>query len=84
MDCTVESWSSQLRVEKIDLQNLTRALCEEGRILCIMAPVAGVAQLVEQLICNQPVGGSSPSTSFLVESLLQPGVQTQKAFAVVY
>ena len=25
--------------------------------------VAGVAQLVEQLICNQPVGGSSPSTS---------------------
>jgi hypothetical protein len=25
---------------------------------------AGVAQLVEQLICNQPVGGSSPSTSF--------------------
>ena len=22
---------------------------------------AGVAQLVEQLICNQPVGGSSPS-----------------------
>ena len=25
---------------------------------------AGVAQLVEQLICNQQVGGSSPSTSF--------------------
>ena len=24
---------------------------------------AGVAQLVEQLICNQQVGGSSPSTS---------------------
>ena len=24
---------------------------------------AGVAQLVEQLICNQPVGGSGPSTS---------------------
>ena len=24
----------------------------------------GVAQLVEQLICNQQVGGSSPSTSF--------------------
>ncbi len=24
---------------------------------------AGVAQLVEQLICNQPVGGSSPSAS---------------------
>ena len=26
-------------------------------------PCAGVAQLVEQLICNQQVGGSSPSTS---------------------
>jgi hypothetical protein len=25
---------------------------------------AGVAQLVEQLICNQPVGSSSLSTSF--------------------
>ena len=25
--------------------------------------VAGVAQLVEQLICNQPVGGSNPSAS---------------------
>ncbi len=24
---------------------------------------AGVAQSVEQLICNQPVGGSNPSTS---------------------
>ena len=27
------------------------------------APHAGVAQSVEQLICNQQVGGSSPSTS---------------------
>ena len=27
---------------------------------------AGVAQLVEQLICNQQVGGSSPSTSSLL------------------
>ena len=25
--------------------------------------LAGVAQLVEQLICNQQVGGSNPSTS---------------------
>jgi hypothetical protein len=32
----------------------------QGRI----ARNAGVAQLVEQLICNQPVGGSSPFTSF--------------------
>ena len=30
---------------------------------------AGVAQLVEQLICNQQVGGSSPSTS---SNILQP------------
>ena len=28
-----------------------------------MSTYAGVAQLVEQLICNQQVGGSSPSTS---------------------
>ena len=28
---------------------------------------AGVAQLVEQLICNQQVGGSSPSTSSTVK-----------------
>ena len=28
-----------------------------------MLRYAGVAQLVEQLICNQQVGGSSPSTS---------------------
>ena len=28
---------------------------------------AGVAQLVEQLICNQPVGGSGPSTSVRIE-----------------
>jgi hypothetical protein len=29
---------------------------------------AGVAQLVEQLICNQPVGGSNPFTSSLFTS----------------
>ena len=29
----------------------------------VKAKFAGVAQLVEQLICNQQVGGSSPSTS---------------------
>ena len=28
---------------------------------------AGVAQLVEQLICNQQVGGSSPSTSSITQ-----------------
>ena len=37
---------------------------------------AGVAQLVEQLICNQQVGGSSPSTSsnFLLKIELNMGV----------
>ena len=30
-------------------------------------PNAGVAQLVEQLICNQQVGGSSPSTSSILD-----------------
>ena len=29
----------------------------------IITDNAGVAQLVEQLICNQPVGGSNPLTS---------------------
>jgi hypothetical protein len=32
---------------------------------------AGVAQLVEQLICNQPVGGSNPSASFLKPLLVK-------------
>ncbi len=31
--------------------------------ITFVAALAGVAQLVEQLICNQQVGGSSPSTS---------------------
>ena len=37
------------------------AQLRRGAILPIS--FAGVAQLVEQLICNQQVGGSSPSTS---------------------
>ena len=38
---------------------------DETLFLCYInrAFRAGVAQLVEQLICNQQVGGSSPSTS---------------------
>ena len=32
-------------------------------IIAMFARDAGIAQLVEQLICNQQVGGSSPSTS---------------------
>ena len=40
---------------------MTNALCS-GKIN-IAVGTAGVAQLVEQLICNQQVGGSNPSTS---------------------
>ena len=36
----------------------------------LKAAFAGVAQLVEQLICNQPVAGSSPVTSFSLETFL--------------
>ncbi len=34
---------------------------------------AGVAQLVEQLICNQQVGGSSPSTSSTLLKIIKYG-----------
>ena len=38
---------------------------------------AGVAQLVEQLICNQPVGGSTPFTSSIfINTLNLPPVIT--------
>ena len=33
----------------------------------VKAKFAGVAQLVEQLICNQQVGGSNPSTSSTIQ-----------------
>jgi hypothetical protein len=33
----------------------------------LVVQCAGVAQLVEQLICNQPVAGSNPVTSFQVK-----------------
>ena len=43
--------------------------CEKGlhfseNLLNILPWVAGVAQLVERLICNQRVGGSNPFASF--------------------
>ena len=40
-----------------------REIQKQNKISCKTAKNAGVAQLVEQLICNQQVGGSSPSTS---------------------
>ena len=39
------------------------------RIHLLPPECAGVAQLVEQLICNQQVGGSSPSTSSILKKL---------------
>ena len=36
---------------------------EKEFAIIIELEYAGIAQLVEQLICNQQVGGSSPSTS---------------------
>ena|GEM_PF-1501 len=38
-------------------------LSEQRKSIDVRGVFAGVAQLVEQLICNQQVGGSSPSTS---------------------
>ena len=42
-------------------KNIRQKQCNRSRIKIYLN--AGVAQLVEQLICNQRVGGSSPSTS---------------------
>ena len=36
-------------------------------IVWALGVLAGLAQLVEQLICNQPVGGSIPSLSTIGE-----------------
>ena len=51
------------------------SLQEQRRLL-----YAGVAQSVEQLICNQQVGGSSPSTSSIVRrsSLCSVSARTRK------
>jgi hypothetical protein len=39
---------------------LLREAIDKGAGQALFEKYAGVAQLVEQLICNQPVGGSSP------------------------
>ncbi len=49
----------------------TFAVLFEGLLFCkqktlLKLLIADVAQLVEQLICNQPVGGSSPSIGSLL------------------
>ena len=40
-----------------------RAACTCGAVLKIRLENAGIAQLVEQLICNQQVAGSNPVAS---------------------
>ena len=44
-----------------------REIQKQNKISCETAKNAGVAQLVEQLICNQQVRGSSPFTSSNME-----------------
>ena len=48
--------------------SLARVGCESGK-----AVWAGVAQLVEHLICNQRVGGSNPFVSSKNKSVPVPG-----------
>jgi hypothetical protein len=45
-----------------------------------LSHIAGVAQLVEQLICNQPVAGSSPISSSKYE---KPRYENNGAFFVL-
>ena len=48
------------------MAHVSRFLSGRSRVVLfslIAALIAGVAQSVEQLICNQQVGGSNPSTS---------------------
>jgi hypothetical protein len=46
------------------------------RVFCIYA---GLAQLVEQLICNQQVGGSKPlASSMFRRSISRAGIQVAK------
>ena len=48
------------RFDKVESDWLSSRFVEKFNEIDI---IAGVAQLVEQLICNQPVGGSNPSAS---------------------
>ena len=56
------------KIKKLSKKLLTNWLCYD---IIFKRWDAGVAQLVEQLICNQQVGGSSPSTSsiFLIVNM---------------
>ena len=54
-----KKFEERVRVRERRGSNPTRA----GAIKFLAVLYAGIAQSVEQLICNQQVGGSSPSTS---------------------
>ena len=62
---SVFSWMGRLRDKKFLPKFLRFWLTKHvgPAIIVHAANHAGIAQLVEQLICNQQVGGSSPSTS---------------------
>jgi hypothetical protein len=53
------------RLKKYFAQVRSKQLLYKSRALRSAKQIAGVAQLVEQLICNQPVASSSLVTSFI-------------------
>jgi hypothetical protein len=59
---------------------LTR-FCRRSTTTHPLRPHAGLAQLVEQLICNQWVGGSSPSAGTNNFNRLEP-IMVRRDFAV--
>jgi hypothetical protein len=52
------------------------------RLVGVIVPYAGVAQLVEHLICNQRVGGSNPfaSSSIEIRNTTKRGAAAQQFF----
>ena len=72
----VESQPSKLLVA-------SSILVSRSNLSATLVIPAGVAQLVEHLICNQRVGGSTPSASSSSSSALIGGVARQARFAVI-
>src|SRR5579871_4046040 len=77
-------WDGLVRVRRVFPQIAPSVPSLDFRPLAILMPLllflrglseAGVAQLVEHLICNQRVGGSIPSASSTKMFLLGPEVR---------
>jgi hypothetical protein len=66
----------------LSLVDLKKVVLLQPQIEKWLQATAGVAQLVEQLICNQLVGGSSPFTGSLKTSPLQVKLQGAFSFKV--